>query len=232
MRFPSTLTPGILLKRYKRFLADIKHEDGSTLTAHCPNTGSMRSCSTPGSRVYLSFSDSPKRKYPYTLEMVEDNNHWVGVNTALTNSLVKEALEKNQIKEFADLTVIKPEVRVGPNCRLDFQVQDANNVTTYIEVKNCSLALRNCAMFPDTVTARGTKHLSELKKFAKSNKKSCIFFLVQRMDATSFSPADHIDEVYGKTLREAIEAGVQILVYQAEVSPRGITIVGSLPFVL
>lgn len=231
MQFTTPLVQGTLVKRYKRFLADVRMENGEIITVHCPNTGTMLSCSTPGSRVCLSRSDNPKRKYPFTLEMVEDNSTWVGVNTMRTNKLVAEALEKGQLSEFQDIKTIKTEVKTSDHTRLDLQVSYGNSAT-FIEVKNCSLAVDRCAMFPDAVTKRGTKHLHELARLIEKGREACIFFLVQRMDADRFSPASHIDPVYGDTLLQAAEAGVMVLVYQAEVSPTGIDIVRPLPYSL
>lgn len=231
MRFTSPLVQGTLIKRYKRFLADIRMENGEVITVHCPNTGTMLSCSTPDSRVCLSRSDNPQRKYSYTLEMVEDNATWVGVNTARTNKLVAEALENGVIAEFQDICEVKSEIKTSDHTRLDLQVIEKDKVT-FIEVKNCSLAVDRRAMFPDAVTTRGTKHLHELIRLTGKGFKACVLFLVQRTDADRFTPASHIDLVYSDTLIKAAESGVMVLVYQAEVSPQGINIVRSLPFSL
>lgn len=228
MLFQPPLTTATLLKRYKRFLADVTLDDGSTTTIHCPNTGSMLSCSAPGSRVALSRSDNPKRKYPCTLEMVEAEGSWVGVNTSRTNGLVAEAIQEGRIAEFRGAESIRREVKVSDRSRLDLAV-DCCGETTYIEIKNCSLAMDGCAMFPDAVTARGTKHLNELSRLAAEGKKSCIFFLVQRMDAERFEPAKDIDPLYSETLRKAVDDGVQLLAYQAEVTPEKIEVIRSLP---
>ena len=228
MNFDTPLIHGTLIKRYKRFLADVKLDNNKIITAHCPNTGTMLSCSTPGSAVCLSTSDNPKRKYPHTLEMVQDNNTWVGVNTSRTNKLVIEAIEKGQILEFLEPDRVKAEVKTSPKSRLDLLVTRGDK-DTYVEIKNCSLAIDGCAMFPDAVTVRGTKHLNELIRLKKKGFGSCIFFLVQRMDADKFAPAAHIDKVYARTIAEAVKEGVQILVYQAEVNPAGIQVVRSLP---
>lgn len=228
MLFSPPLVHGTLIKRYKRFLADIKLETGEVITAHCPNTGSMLCCSAPGSPVALSRSDNPKRKYPFTLEMVMDNSTWVGVNTARTNTLVMEAIKADQILEFRQAVEVKSEIKTSDHTRLDLQVTTGSG-STFIEVKNCSLAIENCAMFPDTVTTRGTKHLQELIRLTGDGQQGCVFFLVQRMDADRFSPATHIDPTYSDALHDAATAGVKVLAYQAEVSPAGIGIVRSLP---
>jgi len=228
MFFNPPLSTGTFIQRYKRFLVDVKLADNSILTIHCPNTGSMRSCSTPGSLVAFSKSDNKNRKYPHTLEMVQDNGTWVGVNTARTNSLVAEAIEHGTIREFADVHDIKREITVAKGSRLDLAVSHADQ-KTYTEIKNCSLVEGGCAMFPDAVTVRGTKHLRELITLVGKGKSACIFFLVQRKDAVRFAPADHIDPIYGDTLREAAATGVMVLAYQAEVSPTGIHVARRLP---
>ncbi len=223
MNFDPPLSTGILRKRYKRFLADITLDSGENITAHCPNTGSMLCCSTPGSRVGVSFSDNAKRKYPHTLEIVEDNGGWVGVNTARTNGIVAEALSAGKITNFQEFVSLRREVRVSPKSRLDILL-DHGHHATFIEVKNCSLAKDRVAMFPDAVTKRGTKHLHELIELVTQGKQGCIFFLVQREDADYFAPATSIDPEYSAALKQAAQQGVQVVAWQAKVSPRGITI--------
>jgi sugar fermentation stimulation protein A len=148
MRLPTTCQPGILVQRYKRFLADVLLDDGQALTVHCPNSGSMRGCSTPGSPVLISRSDNPTRKYPWTLEMVEEQGVWIGVHTGRTNHLIREALEDGVINDFGLVHSITPEVRVSAGSRLDFRLETAGG-TIYLEVKNCSLAENGVALFPD-----------------------------------------------------------------------------------
>lgn len=157
-----------------------------------------------------------------------DNSTWVGVNTAKTNSLVAEAIENGEIVEFQNVTKIRREIKTSDHTRLDLLV-DHDETSTFIEVKNCSLAVDGCAMFPDAVTARGAKHLTELTRLVKEGSKGCIFFLVQRMDADEFRPAKQIDPTYAEGLAAAQKAGVTVLVYQAEISPDGIRVVRSLP---
>ena len=228
MVFDDFLTNGILIRRYKRFLVDIRLDNGNIVTAHCPNTGTMLSCSAPGSPVCLSLSDNPKRKYPFTLEMIKVDETWVGVNTARTNGLVVEAIERGEIAEFRDVEKINKEVKVSRHTRLDLHILHGNS-STYVEVKNCSLAIDGCAMFPDAVTVRGTKHLMELSRLSREGLRAGIFFLVQRTDADRFAPATHIDPDYSEALNFAINSGVQVLIYQAKVSPRGIHIIRPLP---
>ena len=231
MIFPAPLEPGILLKRYKRFLADVRLKDGTQVTVHCPNSGSMLSCSTPGSAVYLSRSASPSRKYPCTLEMIRENSTWIGVNTSLTNRLVVEGIANGDICELRNPDSIRREVKVSAASRLDVLLTKGTR-DIFVEIKSCTLAVDSCAMFPDAVTSRGTRHLLELAGLVKQGREGILFFLVQRLDADFFRPAAHIDPLYARTLAEVHSQGVRILVYQAEVLPEEIRIVGSLPFSL
>jgi len=230
MKLPP-LTKGTLLKRYKRFLADIRLDNGQDITAHCPNTGSMLSCNESGSTVMVSYHDNPGRKYRYTWELVRVNNKWVGINTMNPNKIVKEAIEQNTIPELLNYEKIRTEVPYGENSRIDLLLQK-NKTLCYVEVKNVTLAQDDIALFPDAVTARGTKHLLELANMVKSGHRAVMFYLVQRMDAKVFSPAQHIDPKYSQTLKKVHKAGVEILVYQANISPDEITIKRSIPFKL
>ena len=228
MQFNQELQPGTLVRRYKRFLADVQLDNDEIITVHCPNSGSMLGCSVPGSPVLLSRADNPRRKYPQTLEMVQSGTVWVGVNTALTNRLVREALEKGVIIEFGPLDAITQEIKTSDSTRLDFLLQQGGN-RIFMEVKNCSLAVNRVAMFPDAVTARGTKHLRELAVLRQQGNLAAVLFCVQREDADYFRPAAHIDPLYADTLVTAAAAGVMVLAYQAVVSPRAIRIVRKLP---
>ncbi len=223
MLLPPVRQPGFLIKRYKRFLADITLADGSELTVHCPNSGSMRGCSAPGSPVILSKSDNKKRKYAWTLEMVQDNGIWIGVNTGMTNKIVREALENGVIDDFGRIESVRPEVKVSAKSRLDFLVQTEHG-PLYIEVKNCSLVQENRAMFPDAVTVRGTKHLRELELLHRQGTPAAVLFCVQRSDGECFCPALDIDPVYADTLWEVQARGVQVLAYRATVLPESVTI--------
>jgi sugar fermentation stimulation protein A len=229
MIFPAPLEKGILLKRYKRFLADVRREDGTQTTVHCPNSGSMLSCSTPGSKVYISRSSNHQRKFPCTLEMIRGNSTWIGINTSLTNHLVVEGIESGAINELQNPDSLRREVRTSPASRLDILLTKGPR-TIFIEIKSCTLTVDRCAMFPDAVTSRGTRHLQELANLVSQGQEGIIFFLVQRMDADFFRPAVHIDPLYAKTLAQVHRQGVQVLVYQADVRPEGIRIVRSLPF--
>lgn len=228
MLFKTPLQPATLVKRYKRFLADVITDDGKEITVYCPNTGTMRSCSTPGSPVMLSTSSNLKRKYAQTLEMVRDGDTWIGVNTMLTNSIVADAILDGQIEELQNIDVLTREVTTSKSSRLDLLLERGDE-KIYVEIKNCSLVEDDWAMFPDAVTVRGTKHLRELAKLVEQGHQGVIFFCIQRTDADRFRPAAHIDPTYAETLAEVSKKGVQILAYQAEVLPESIIIQRSLP---
>jgi sugar fermentation stimulation protein A len=187
----------------------------------------MRGCSTPGSPVIISKSDNLKRKYGWTLEMVQEKGIWIGVNTGLTNRIVREALENGIIDDFGRIISVQAEVKVSDKSRLDFLVQTAEG-PVYIEVKNCSLVEGNMAMFPDAVTVRGTKHLRELERLCKIEVRAAVLFCVQRSDGICFRPAREIDPVYADTLHEVQEKGVDILAYRAKVKPDSVTITSKL----
>lgn len=216
------------IKRYKRFLVDVQKSDGTLLTVHCPNTGSMRGCLSPGSRVMISRAANPKRKYPYGLEMIEVDGSWVGINTMRTNHLVREALEAGVVAELGRVDEIRAEVKVSAGSRLDFLVvKDCRNI--YLEVKNCTLVEEGVAMFPDAVTSRGARHLEELVQLVARGHRAMIFFCVQRQDGRCFAPADHIDRRYGDTLRRVAARGVEVVAYEARVTPAEIVVQTPLP---
>ncbi len=220
-----------LKKRYKRFLADVVLADGTELTAHCPNTGSMRGCLEPGNPVMLSRSGNPARKYPFTLEMIQVDGCWVGINTARTNQLVREAMENGVITDFGEVDRIQPEIKVSAGSRLDFLLIRGTE-KIYMEVKNCTLVEGRRAMFPDAITSRGTKHLRELAELARGGHGAAIFFCVQRMDGEVFAPAAHIDPIYARTLTEVVAQGVKVLAYQAVVGPEEIRLTHAMPVFL
>jgi sugar fermentation stimulation protein A len=217
-----------LKKRYKRFLADVVLADGTELTVHCPNTGSMRGCLEPGNPVMLSRSGNPDRKYPFTLEMIQVDGCWVGINTGRTNHLVREAIENGVITDFREINRIQAEIKVSAGSRLDFLLFRGSE-KIYVEVKNCTLVEERRAMFPDAITSRGTKHLRELAELAHGGHGAAIFFCVQRMDGEVFAPATHIDPLYARTLAEVVEQGVKVMAYQALVSPAEIRLTHALP---
>lgn len=212
------LIPGTLIKRYKRFLADIKFEDGNIITAHCPNSGSMTACSQPGRPVYVSQHDNPRRKLKYTWELIDMPGSLVGVNTLVPNRLVKKSIQDGEVEALIGYDTVKPEIKVGQGTRLDLLLTRGENEKCYVEVKNCTLVTDGVACFPDAVTTRGQKHLAELQKLRKEGNRCVMFFLVQRMDAEVFKPADHIDPAYGQALRRARKSGVEILVYDVNIN--------------
>ncbi|MFW6359567.1 MAG: DNA/RNA nuclease SfsA [Chroococcales cyanobacterium] len=228
------LQSGILLKRYKRFFADIELDSGEVITAHCPNTGPMTGISTPGSRVQVSYNDNPKRKLRYTWEMIEVNDTvptWVGVNTNLPNRIVKLALEKRLFPELGEYSAIKPEVKYGKEnkSRIDFVLTRENAKPIYIEVKSTTWALGNLVLFPDTVTTRGQKHLEELMGLSDSARSIMLFF-INRGDCLTFAPGDSADTLYGELLRKAVSQGVEVLAYRFEITPQGIRYLGLAEF--
>lgn len=217
MRLPAPLLPGKLLRRYQRFLADVELADGRVVTAHTPNTGSMLQCAVPGHQVLVSIADNPARKLGYTLELIRVGGHWVDTHTHRTNRVVEEALRSGAIAELAGYQVT-PEVRCGAS-RLDFGLERAGE-RVLVEVKNVTLLCgADVACFPDAVTTRGQKHLRELLEVHRQGARAVIFFLVQRGEATAFTPADQIDPEYGRLLREVVAAGVEVLAYRSIVSP-------------
>lgn len=225
------LTRGTLLQRYKRFLADVRLADGTVVTAHTANTGTMLGCSEPGRAVWLSFHDIPTRKLKYTLEMIDMPTALVGVNTGVPNRLVKTAVLAGAVPELPVPATAKPEVRCGAS-RLDLQLRYESGPDTLIEIKNCSLAVDGAACFPDAVTARGARHLEELAALAGEGRRAVIFIVAQRRDVTRFSPADHIDPEWGRTLRKVLREGVELLAYRADIDTRGVAIGVRLPVVL
>ena len=231
MRFAAPLISGRLVRRYQRFLADVALEDGSIVTAHCANTGSMRGCKEPGSPVRLSVSPNPNRKLPYTWELVEVGGHWVGINTSFPNRLAREGIEAGIVAELQGYAAIRGEVPYGANSRIDLLLEGTGG-RCYVEVKNVTMADGGRALFPDAVPERGQKHLRELQRVVAAGDRGVIFFVVQRGDVASVSPADAIDPVYGRLLREAVASGVEALAYLAQVTPEEIRLVRPLPILL
>lgn len=226
------LTKGILVKRYKRFLADVKLSNGSVVTAHCPNSGSMTECAEPGRDVYLSYHDNPKRKLKYTWEMIDMPTSLAGVNTSVPNRLVYQSIKEGVVDELCGYDNLKSEVVVEKGSRLDLLLTRGKNEKCYVEIKNCTLVTDRIAYFPDAVTARGLKHLKVLEKLLSKNRRCVMFYLIQRMDAEVFKPADRIDPAYGQALRDVIENGVEILVYDVCINLERIVLGKQIPYVL
>ncbi|WP_339719259.1 DNA/RNA nuclease SfsA [uncultured Paraglaciecola sp.] len=232
MQFSSTLIQGTLVKRYKRFLADVQLPDGSIVIAHCPNTGAMTGCAEPGWKVWLSESNNPKRKLLYTWEVVlTEQQHWIGINTHRANVLVKEAILENQITELVGYENLQAEVKFGEeNSRIDFLLTDPQKVDCYVEVKSVTLLDDGTGYFPDAKTLRGQKHLRELSLIASQGKRAVLFFCVQHSGIQSVQVARHIDPDYAKELKQAMLNGVQVLCYGCEISSEKIHINQSLRF--
>ena len=223
MKFKEKLLQGILIKRYKRFFVDIKYQN-KTITAHCPNSGSMMGLLKLGNSVWFTQSNDPKRKLKYTLQMISINEKLVGINTQLTNKIVLEALEKKKIKSLINFTNIKSEAKFSDNTRFDFLISN-NKEKCFLEVKNVTLVRQNnIAEFPDSITSRGTKHLRELINAKKKGYKSCMLYLIQREDCKSLKIAKDIDEEYKNTFDTALKSGVKILCYDCKLNNEEIRI--------
>jgi len=221
MFFENKLISGLFIKRYKRFFVDIKINN-KIVTAHCPNTGSMNGLLNKGNKVWLSTSNNPNRKLKYTLEIIEDDKSKVGVNTHSTNKIVKHAILNNLIKEFNNITEIKPEVNFGTNTRFDFLIIHKKK-KVFLEVKNVTLSRKKgIAEFPDAITARGLKHIKELIIASKKNYKIFLLFLIQRNDCSEFSIAKDIDPEYRNALIKAAKNKLNILCYDCKFSSKGI----------
>ncbi|VAW66279.1 Sugar fermentation stimulation protein SfsA [hydrothermal vent metagenome] len=232
MRFDSPLIKGRLIKRYKRFLADVVLEDGSEITAHCANTGAMTGCAPANANVWLNISDNPARKYPHSWQLVELKPGVMAcINTAMTNKLVHEALLKQQISELTGFDSCRTEVAYGEEkSRVDFLLSKAGQAI-YVEVKHVTLStVEGVASFPDAVSKRGQKHLRELTQQVKSGDRAVLLFIIMRTDVNLMTSADAIDAQYGRLLREAISEGVEVLAYCAHISPAGLTIDRAVPF--
>lgn len=263
--FPQPLEKGVLLQRYKRFLADVRTESGRILTIHCANTGSMKNCAVSGSNIWFSLSLNQKRKYPHTWELVENVfGDLIGVNTGLANQLIKEAVENGTIRELADFDEMRTEVSYGEErSRVDLLLtkrgiagpqNDRANVPNdgprpdagvkhheteaahcYVEVKSVTLldgaAGEGIGFFPDAVSSRGSKHLRELINIRQRGHRAVLCYCVQHTGIREVRPADHIDKTYGKTLRQAIAAGVEVIAYAASISPTENFIKQALPVV-
>jgi sugar fermentation stimulation protein A len=224
------LIPGILIKRYKRFLADVRVNGGKIITAHCPNTGSMKGCCEPGRPVYLSFHDNPRRKLKYTWELIEMPTSLVGVNTLVPNRLVFESVKAGMVPELAGYDNVAREVKISARSRIDLAMTAESRDPCYVEIKNCTLVENGVAMFPDAVTSRGLKHIDELQTLVDSGCRCAMFYFIQRMDADVFKPADNIDPEYGRGLRRAVKGGLEILAYDVAINLNGIKLKRKIPY--
>ncbi|MDF1779879.1 MAG: DNA/RNA nuclease SfsA [Alcanivoracaceae bacterium] len=234
MKFDPPLQQATLLRRYKRFLADVRTADGTEMTIHCPNTGSMKNCAPSGARVLYSDSGNPARKYRHTLEAVQvAHGYWAGVNTTRTNSLVAEAIEQKKIVGLKKFKQLKREVTFTDS-RFDMALYGADQVT-YVEVKNVTLGPGpedkddGVIAFPDSVTERGQKHLQTLMQVVRDGHKAVLFFCVQHTGAKSVRPADDIDARYGELLRQAAQAGVRIMAWKTHISEDEFVLANEVP---
>ena len=230
MKYEQELISGKIQSRYKRFFADVLLDNGDLVTAHTPNTGSMKTCWEKDWPSMVSFHNNPKRKLKYGLELTYNGKSWINVNTGLTNKVAKEAVEKKLIEELTHYSYVKPEVKIG-NSRIDLllynaESEDHKSATEkcYVEVKNVTLVNGENALFPDAVSTRGQKHLQELIDIKNSGTDAAMLFIISREDVNSFSPAIDIDPEYAKLLKEADKAGVKILAYKCIVSPNEVIV--------
>ena len=227
-----------LIKRYKRFLADVRLDNDEITTVHCPNTGSMKNCVEENAEIWLSDSDNPKRKYRYTWEYLRTSRgHHIGVNAGKANQLVQSAIRDDLVEPLAGYDTIRPEVKYGDeNSRIDLLLQDSKKQDCYVEVKSVTLLedppSSGIGYFPDAGSERGAKHLRELIKMSQSNARSVLFFCVQHTGIQEVRPADHIDCEYGKLLREALDSGVEVLAYKVRKSNKGFRLWRDLPVIV
>ncbi|SNY94202.1 sugar fermentation stimulation protein A [Cohaesibacter sp. ES.047] len=231
MQFAAPLIRGTLIKRYKRFLADIELDDGSLITAHCANPGSMMGLKDPGVTVWLSKSDNPKRKLAYSWELMELDGAMIGINTAHPNRIVEEAILAGKVSEVAAYPTLRREVKYGKNSRIDLLLEGEGLPNCYVEVKNVHLLrVPGLAEFPDSVTKRGAKHLVELGDMVQEGHRAVMLYLVQRTDAERFSLAADIDPDYAAAFALARQRGVEAYVYACDISTDGITLSHPIPF--
>jgi sugar fermentation stimulation protein A len=234
MTYAMPLVPARLLRRYKRFLADaVLEADGREITAHCPNPGSMMGLAAPGTRIWLEPNNDPKKKLKFGWRLVENHNGvYIGIDTALPNRALRTALDTGEIAPLAAYKTVRPEVPYGTGSRVDFLLSQAGLPDAYVEVKSVTLS-RSAGLveFPDSVTARGAKHLGELAKVAQSGHRAVLLYLVQRADGEQFSLARDIDPAYGEAHDLARAAGVEMLTISAQLSPTGIDLLGPIDVV-
>ena len=228
MEFKEKLVHGTLIRRYKRFLADVTLDDGSIITAHCTNSGSMKSCLEDEAEVYLTPVNDPRRKTKFTWEMIKINDDWVGINTGNPNILAFEAVSDGIIPELRGYTTVKREVKFNDS-RFDVYAEN-DDEQCFIEVKNVTMKEGRYALFPDAVTTRGQKHLKTLIEVKKMGIRAVMLYIIQRSDVEIFSPAAKIDPDYSKLLKEAVTKGVEVIPMQAQVTPQKIELVKQIPF--
>lgn len=238
MKFAKPLQPATLIKRYKRFLADLRLANGTEFTAHCANTGKMTGCAEPDFKAFYSTSDNTKRKYPYSLELTQNQfQHLICVNTAMANKVVEESIQANFISELSGYQQLQSEVKYGQeNSRIDFLLSDPNRPNCYVEVKSVTLLSQDApktgqGYFPDAQTLRGQKHIRELIEMVEQGHRAVLLFAVLHDGITQVSAAKHIDEKYAQLLTEAIAKGVEVLAYKAKISAKEVTLAEKVTFI-
>jgi len=232
MRFQTDLVPARLIRRYKRFLSDMQLEDGKEVIAHCPNPGSMMGMKDAGLKCWLEPNDDPRKKLKYGWRMSEfADGHMVGVDTGSANKIVAEALQSRNITELANYESLKPEVRYSTNSRIDFLLTQPGLPDTYVEVKSVTLSREpGLAEFPDSVTARGAKHLGDLSDMVRQGHRAVMLYLIQRTDAQRFTLAQDIDPNYAESFARARAAGVDVICYDCAMSPTNVTLNQPIPY--
>ena len=230
MKFETPLIPAQFVRRYKRFFCDARLEDGREVTAHCPNPGSMLTLLESGQRIWLSYSDNPKRKLKYGWELVQGSSGFVGINTGRANRIVAEALAVDRLEPLRGYTSLSREVPYGERSRIDFLLRDDKRPPCYLEVKSVTMSRQTgLAEFPDSVTARGTKHLEELARVANTGERAVLLFLIQRNDAERMTIADDVDPAYMRALRKALRRGVEVFGYKSKISTDAIRLAERVP---
>jgi sugar fermentation stimulation protein A len=234
MQFNNSLIEGVLIKRYKRFLTDVRLLSGDEVVAHCPNTGAMTGCADPNMQVWLSASDNPKRKLGFTWELgVTEKGHWIGINTNNANKVVGEALTAQRVKSLEEYGSVQAEVRFGQeNSRIDFLLTGQGKPDCYVEVKSVTLLEGQQGYFPDAKTVRGQKHLRELTAMVEQGHRAVLLFCVQHTGIQSVKVAEHIDPKYAQMFVRAVEAGVEVLAYACAINKQNITLNQQLPVIV
>ena len=228
MKFSTPLVKGTLVRRYKRFMADIVLETGEKITAHCANSGSMLGVTDEGAEVWVSLADNPKRKLKYTWELIRVGDSLVGINTSLPNKLAQESIENGVVEELQGYANLRREVKYGKQSRIDILLEDPVRPDCYVEVKNVTLRRNKLAEFPDAVTARGTKHLGELANQVAAGDRGVMYYITQREDCDTFTVARDIDPAYAAALEKAMAAGVEVICYSCKLTPEGIQVISPL----
>ncbi|OSQ50999.1 DNA/RNA nuclease SfsA [Marivita geojedonensis] len=233
MRFQTPLVPGVLIRRYKRFLADVTLVDGQEVTAHCANPGSMMGLAEPGMRVWLEPNDDPKKKLKFRWRLVEHTGgHFTGVDTGVPNRMLRAALEAREVPGLTDFSSLRAEVRYGENSRIDFLLTGQDKRDTYVEVKSVTLSRQTgLAEFPDSVTARGTKHLQELSNMVQQGHRAVMLYLVQRTDCDRMTLARDIDPTYVAAWTDAASSGVETLALDCRITPEAIRLGKPIPMI-